>query len=103
MHRLLGDNDLGGGNTEGHAKVVALHLFKLFKSTTVFTEVMKTLAFTEKIECLKYFRSQQLLQVHVYVTVCELQQVHIYVGIHCQANYGSDLMLHHVSQERTKI
>ena len=68
MHRLLGNKALGGGNAEGHAKVVALHLFKLFKSTTVFTEVMKTAI--KQINCLEYFRNKQLLQVHVYATIC---------------------------------
>lgn len=60
MYRLLNDDAMGGGKSGGHAMVVALHLYKLLKSSRKFTELMtKNFETTIKgVDCLIPFNDQ---------------------------------------------
>jgi hypothetical protein len=64
LYRLLNDDAMGGGKSGGHAMVVALHLYKLLKSSRKFTELMtKNFETTIKgVDCLIPFNDQ--LKVH---------------------------------------
>ena len=68
MCRLLNDDEMGGGKTGGHAMVVALHLYKLLKSSHTFTNLMIENFETTIIgvDCLIPFRYQ--LKVNLYYT-----------------------------------
>ena len=59
---------MGGGKSGGHAMVVALHLYKLLKSSRKFTELMtKNFETTIKgVDCLIPFNDQlKVLVLHV--------------------------------------
>ena len=60
VYRLLNDNAMGGGKTGGHAMVVALHLYKLLKSSRKFTELMTNNFETtiKGVDCLIPFNDQ---------------------------------------------
>ena len=63
--RLLNDDAMGGGKAGGHAMVVALHLYKLLKSSRRFTELMtKNFETTIKgVDCLIPFNDRLKVQI----------------------------------------
>ena len=75
-YRLLGDVETGGGDTQGHGMVLALHLLKQLKSSHRFSELL-----TEKYEsichwlnCLQPFHKQFAMStVSVCVFICTKQ------------------------------
>ena len=40
VYRLLDDVEMGGGDTQGHGKVLALHMLKQLKSSQKFSELL---------------------------------------------------------------
>ena len=75
-YRLLDDVETGGGDTQGHGMVLALHLLKQLKSSHKFSELL-----TEKYEsichwlnCLQPFHKQFAMStVSVCVFICTIQ------------------------------
>ena len=60
LNRLMDDVSTGGGRDGGHGMVVALHLYKLLKSSRKFTDlfVKKDVGVITKVNCLEPFNTQ---------------------------------------------
>ena len=70
--RLLDDVETGGGNTQGHGMVLALHMVKRLKSSRKFSEVLtkKYDSICRGLHCLQTFHEQLTVSVCVCVCVC---------------------------------
>ncbi len=71
LNELMDDKITGGGPEGGHGMVVALHLFKLLKSSRKFTDFFKNKydIVIEGINCLKPFLGYLQLKVYMRVRI----------------------------------
>lgn len=67
-YRLLDDTETGGGDTQGHGMVLALHLLKQLKSSHKFSELLtkKYESIYSFLHCLQPIHKQLTVSICVY-------------------------------------
>ena len=89
IYRLLDDVEMGGGDTQGHGMVLALHMLMQLKSSQKLSELL-----TKKYDSI--CRWLHCLQpIHKQLTVkhfCESQKFYRAVSAYALASYSVDCM-----------
>ena len=67
-YRLLDSAETGGGDTQGHGMVLALHMMKQLKSSQKFSELLtiKYDSICRWLHCLKPVREQLIVSIFVH-------------------------------------